>query len=155
MINKITAAGELICNLNHCLRVSDNVARLMIGAFGFYAGLCLLGWIFTLLCYPETAGLSLEEVTQIFKSDYGIKAAERLRAEKAMVMAPEGKSRRRTSSRSLLISSLQLRDLHHTYALSPYEDASLSDSYLMGYTKEQRTPCPPRAIICSGFAFPL
>ncbi|KIO28243.1 hypothetical protein M407DRAFT_22575 [Tulasnella calospora MUT 4182] len=57
------------------------------GAFGFYVGLCILGWTFCLLCYPETAGLSLEEVTQIFKDDFGIGTAERLRREKAHLRA--------------------------------------------------------------------
>ncbi|KAG9022547.1 myo-inositol transporter, partial [Tulasnella sp. UAMH 9824] len=57
------------------------------GAFAFYAGLCFIGWTFCRLCYPETAGLSLEEVTQIFKDDFGIEAAERLRREKADLRA--------------------------------------------------------------------
>jgi SP family myo-inositol transporter-like MFS transporter 13 len=34
------------------------------------------------MCYPETAGLSLEEISEIFKSDFGIAASERLRREK-------------------------------------------------------------------------
>lgn len=52
------------------------------GAFGFYAGLCFLGWAFCIFCYPETAGLSLEEVKLIFREDFGIKASERLRSTK-------------------------------------------------------------------------
>ncbi|KAG9079576.1 myo-inositol transporter [Ceratobasidium sp. UAMH 11750] len=52
------------------------------GAFGFYAGLCFVGWIFCIFCYPETAGLSLEEVKLIFRDDFGIKASERLRSTK-------------------------------------------------------------------------
>lgn len=52
------------------------------GAFGFYAGLCFLGWIFCVLCYPETAGLSLEEVTNVFEDGFGIRKSERMRAEK-------------------------------------------------------------------------
>ncbi|KAN0136925.1 hypothetical protein V8E53_005366 [Lactarius tabidus] len=31
------------------------------GAFGFYAALCALSYTFLVFCFPETAGLSLEE----------------------------------------------------------------------------------------------
>lgn len=55
------------------------------GAFGFYAGLCLLGWVFCLICFPETAGLSLEEVKAVFKDGFGIKESQRLRKEKERV----------------------------------------------------------------------
>ena len=41
------------------------------GAFGFYAGLCLLGWIFCLFCFPETAGFTLEEVQLAFEQGFG------------------------------------------------------------------------------------
>ncbi len=52
------------------------------GAFGFYAGLCLLGWIFVLFCFPETAGLSLEEVKMVFRTGFGINESKRLIAAK-------------------------------------------------------------------------
>jgi SP family myo-inositol transporter-like MFS transporter 13 len=52
------------------------------GAFGFYAGICLLGWLFCVFCFPETASLSLEEVRMIFRDSFGIKESQRLRAAK-------------------------------------------------------------------------
>lgn len=52
------------------------------GAFGFYAGLCLLGWLFCLFCFPETAGLSLEEVQSIFRDGFGIRESQRMRNQK-------------------------------------------------------------------------
>ncbi|PCH37438.1 general substrate transporter [Wolfiporia cocos MD-104 SS10] len=55
------------------------------GAFGFYAGLCLLGWLFCVFCYPETAGLSLEEVQIVFQHGFGVRNSERLRRKKRAI----------------------------------------------------------------------
>lgn len=52
------------------------------GAFGFYAGLCFLGFIFVVFCFPETAGLSLEEVRMVFRNGFGIGESQRLRMQK-------------------------------------------------------------------------
>jgi SP family myo-inositol transporter-like MFS transporter 13 len=52
------------------------------GAFGFYAGLCFLGWVFVLFCFPETAGLSLEEVRLVFRKGFGVGESQRLRLQK-------------------------------------------------------------------------
>ena len=57
------------------------------GAFGFYAGLCLLGCIFCTVCFPETAGLSLEEVRWVFEDGFGIRRSKELREKKWAVMA--------------------------------------------------------------------
>lgn len=57
------------------------------GAFGFYAGLCFLGSVFVFFLYPETSGLSLEETREVFKDGYGIKKANRMRAQKAQALA--------------------------------------------------------------------
>ncbi|KAH7908541.1 general substrate transporter [Hygrophoropsis aurantiaca] len=59
------------------------------GAFGFYAGLCLLGWLFCLFCFPETAGLSLEEVQSVFRNGFGIKESQRLRRQKRELRVKE------------------------------------------------------------------
>ncbi|EIM87168.1 general substrate transporter [Stereum hirsutum FP-91666 SS1] len=55
------------------------------GAFGFYAGLCLLGCLFVVICFPETAELSLEEVRMVFRHGFGVRASMRLREEKRIV----------------------------------------------------------------------
>ncbi|KAF4612944.1 hypothetical protein D9613_010830 [Agrocybe pediades] len=67
------------------------------GAFGFYAGLCLLGWLFVLFCFPETAGLSLEEVKMVFRNGFGIKESQRLRAQKKEIRSRE-KTRKREAA---------------------------------------------------------
>ena len=52
------------------------------GAFGFYAGLCLLGLIFVVFCFPETAGLSLEEVRMVFRDGFGVRESAKLRKQR-------------------------------------------------------------------------
>lgn len=56
------------------------------GAFGFYSGLCFLGSIFVFFLYPETSGLSLEETREVFKDGYGIRKANRMRAQKKQIL---------------------------------------------------------------------
>jgi SP family myo-inositol transporter-like MFS transporter 13 len=57
------------------------------GAFGFYAGLCLLGFVFCVCCFPETAGLSLEEVKWVFEDGFGIRRSRQLREVKRAMRA--------------------------------------------------------------------
>ena len=59
------------------------------GAFGFYAGLCAAGCVFVAGCFPETAGLSLEEVQMVFRAGFGVRESARLRAEKRAVLRRE------------------------------------------------------------------
>ncbi|KAH9176895.1 general substrate transporter [Lactarius sanguifluus] len=49
------------------------------GAFGFYAALCALSYTFVVFCFPETAGLSLEEVRMVFRNGFGVRESKQLR----------------------------------------------------------------------------
>ncbi|ORY82336.1 general substrate transporter [Leucosporidium creatinivorum] len=59
------------------------------GAFGLYAGICLVGFIFVVFCYPEVSGLSLEEVQTLFVDDFGIKKSQQIRRNHAAARAKE------------------------------------------------------------------
>ncbi|KAE8333617.1 general substrate transporter [Aspergillus sergii] len=48
------------------------------GAFGLYAGVCFVGWVFIIFTYPETAGLGLESVRQVFEHGFGVRYANQL-----------------------------------------------------------------------------
>lgn len=47
------------------------------GAFGFYAGICFLGFLFSVFFFAETKGMSLEEVREVFNHGFGVKYARR------------------------------------------------------------------------------
>jgi len=49
------------------------------GAFGFYAALCALSYTFVVFFFPETAGLSLEEVRMVFRDGFGVRESKQLR----------------------------------------------------------------------------
>ncbi|TVY52323.1 Myo-inositol transporter 1 [Lachnellula cervina] len=51
------------------------------GAFGFYAGICFVGWICVYFCYPEVKGMTLEDIREIFKHGFGVKYARQLQKE--------------------------------------------------------------------------
>ncbi|KAE8402941.1 general substrate transporter [Aspergillus pseudonomiae] len=52
------------------------------GAFGFYAGICGVGYIWIYFFYPEVSGLSLEEIKEVFKHGFGVRYARNLRKER-------------------------------------------------------------------------
>ncbi|KAM5532982.1 hypothetical protein V8D89_013324 [Ganoderma adspersum] len=78
--------GNLIIGATY-LSLMDRITP--AGAFGLYAGLSVLGWIFCVFAFPETAGLSLEEVAMIFRDGFGIEESERLRKEKRALQRGE------------------------------------------------------------------
>ncbi|KAK4687878.1 MFS transporter, SP family, solute carrier family 2 (myo-inositol transporter), member 13, partial [Tremellales sp. Uapishka_1] len=55
------------------------------GAFAIYAAFCAAGWVFCYLLYPETSGLSLEEVYFVFEDGFGVAKSYELRREKTHV----------------------------------------------------------------------
>ncbi len=44
-----------------------------VGTFTLYAAVCVACWFTVWRIYPETAGLSLEEVSGILKDGWGVK----------------------------------------------------------------------------------
>lgn len=42
------------------------------GTFVLYAAVCVLTWVTIWHCYPETAGLELEDVSELLKDDWGV-----------------------------------------------------------------------------------
>lgn len=53
------------------------------GAYTFFAVFCLLAFLFTFFCIPETAGKSLEEMDQVFKDVNSVEEEHR----KARIMS--------------------------------------------------------------------
>ncbi|KAI8712521.1 MFS domain-containing protein [Fusarium sp. LHS14.1] len=52
------------------------------GTFGFYAGLSFIGLVFVYFCYPEAAGLTLEEIRTIFEDGFGVRFAAELQKQR-------------------------------------------------------------------------
>lgn len=48
------------------------------GAFGFYAAICILGWVCVYFCYPEVKGMTLEDIREIFEHGFGVQKAREL-----------------------------------------------------------------------------
>ena len=52
------------------------------GTYGLFAGFCFLTFGFIYFCYPESAGLSLEETGTLFTDGFGVRKADQIRAAK-------------------------------------------------------------------------
>lgn len=79
MMNTVTCWG---CNIIIASTfLSMMKAMTASGAFGFYAGICFLGWIFVIGFYPEVKGLPLEDVRQVFEDGFGVTKARMMQRE--------------------------------------------------------------------------
>lgn len=59
------------------------------GTFGFYAGICLVGWVCIYFCYPEVKGMTLEDIRQIFQHGFGVQKARELQKEMKLAKQAE------------------------------------------------------------------
>jgi SP family myo-inositol transporter-like MFS transporter 13 len=41
------------------------------GAFGFYCGICFVGWLFIVFFYPDVKGMPLETIREVFEHGFG------------------------------------------------------------------------------------
>ncbi|KAL1861341.1 hypothetical protein VTK73DRAFT_7142 [Phialemonium thermophilum] len=80
MMNTVTCWGCNIIIASTFLSMMKGMTP--SGAFGFYAGICFVGWIFVVFCYPEVKGLPLEEVRQIFGESFGVRRAAQIQKER-------------------------------------------------------------------------
>ncbi|PYI15549.1 myo-inositol transporter [Aspergillus violaceofuscus CBS 115571] len=79
MVNTVTCWG---CNII----ISSTFLSMMkgmtpSGAFGFYAGICFLGWLFVVFCYAEVHNMPLESVREIYTDGFGVKKAKEIQGQ--------------------------------------------------------------------------
>lgn len=51
------------------------------GAFGFYCGICCIGWVFIVFCYPDVKGMPLETIREVFRHGFGLGYARQWQRE--------------------------------------------------------------------------
>ncbi|KAJ5019202.1 Myo-inositol transporter 1 [Colletotrichum sp. SAR 10_99] len=51
------------------------------GAFGFYAAICVLGWVSIYFCYPEVKNMTLVDIREVFNHGFGVKRARQLQRQ--------------------------------------------------------------------------
>ncbi|KAF7552454.1 hypothetical protein G7Z17_g4316 [Cylindrodendrum hubeiense] len=51
------------------------------GTFGFYAAICMGGYVCIYLCYPEVKGMTLEDIREVFQHGFGVQKAREMQKE--------------------------------------------------------------------------
>ncbi|KAI5241648.1 general substrate transporter, partial [Aureobasidium subglaciale] len=69
MINTVTCWSTNIIISSTFLSMMKGLTP--TGAFGFYSGICTIGWIFVMFCYPECKGMPLEAIREVFQRGFG------------------------------------------------------------------------------------
>ena len=51
------------------------------GAFGFYCGICFIGWVFVVMFYPDVKGMPLEAIREVFATGFGVRYSKQWQRE--------------------------------------------------------------------------
>ncbi|KAF5689914.1 myo-inositol transporter [Fusarium circinatum] len=97
---EVRAMGTMMinmCNWGPDIIVSSTFLSMMrgispSGTFGFYAALSFIGFVFVFFCYPEAAGMTLEEIRVVFEHGFGVRYAEEWRKQRKLGNVTHGAS---------------------------------------------------------------
>ncbi|OKO97974.1 Myo-inositol transporter 1 [Penicillium subrubescens] len=70
MLNTVTCWSTNIIIASTFLSMMKNWTP--SGAFGFYTGMCFVGWLFVIFFYPECKGMPLEAVREVISHGFGV-----------------------------------------------------------------------------------
>ncbi|KAF3005879.1 Solute carrier 2 (Facilitated glucose transporter) member 8 [Curvularia kusanoi] len=79
MLNTVTCWSTNIIIASTFLSMMKGITP--SGAFGFYAAICFVGWLFIIFCYPEAKGMPLENIRQVFEHGFGVRYARKWQKE--------------------------------------------------------------------------
>lgn len=48
---------------------------------GFYAAICILGWVAVYFCYQQVNGMTLEDIREVFNYGFGLQRAREIQKE--------------------------------------------------------------------------
>lgn len=75
-------AGSLTISATF-LTMLDNITP--TGTFAFYAAICFVGWLLAIFFYPETAGLSLEEIQGLLSNGFNVRESQAISKRKVQL----------------------------------------------------------------------
>lgn len=78
-------AGSLIVSATF-LTMFSNITP--TGTFALYGGICFVGWLLVIFCYPETAGLNLEDIEGILTGGFNVRESVILSKRKVALLRP-------------------------------------------------------------------
>ncbi|KAF2113153.1 general substrate transporter [Lophiotrema nucula] len=79
MLNTVTCWSTNIIIASTFLSMMKGITP--SGAFGFYAAICFVGWIFVIFFFPECKGMPLEAIREVFAHGFGVKYANQWQKE--------------------------------------------------------------------------
>jgi SP family myo-inositol transporter-like MFS transporter 13 len=79
MLNTVTCWSTNIIIASTFLSMMKGITP--SGAFGFYAAICFVGWLFVVFCLPEARGMPLENIREVFRHGFGVSYARQWQKE--------------------------------------------------------------------------